>query len=269
MPAELQEFKAINERLSKTLQYNWNEFDQLINTYLEEQKIKTLNHEYSLRDFSTNIKQVEEDKKESKLKHKNLENQLQMENNQLYRVQKDITQLHNEESNLSRQLQDKTELKQKHEKEIEMIKKRIEEKKEKEKEMCLNFKKQERQQQILGFFIESKGSNTFTYSFKLHYIYIHIDILLSSYCTFRLNFLILSPDQHLQLTFTKIHPLDPEREHILILTVENGRYTVVECLPAIPMEKMKLLVKQVNATNDFAHFVKTVRAQFCLLAKQH
>eukprot|EP00897_Mesotaenium_endlicherianum_P008153 jgi/Mesen1/7366/ME000381S06596 len=71
-----------------------------------------------------------------------------------------------------------------------------------------------------------------------------------------------SAKDRLRLVFVNIDPLDPAREFSFVLhvTTNSSEYSVIECTPQI--SDMQALVAEVNSTNDFSGFVRSVRRKF-------
>lgn len=68
--------------------------------------------------------------------------------------------------------------------------------------------------------------------------------------------------------FGQISRADPERPFVIAVRIdEGGRYTVPECIPALPKEGFERMLRCVNETNDFGSFVSEVRRAFVRLAE--
>jgi chromosome segregation ATPase len=70
----------------------------------------------------------------------------------------------------------------------------------------------------------------------------------------------------LKLSFTKVDPKDPDRVFFIVIFVDQSdQYHVEQVEPSIG--SVAGLLQQVNATNDFSLFVRTVRKQFQALCR--
>ena len=54
-----------------------------------------------------------------------------------------------------------------------------------------------------------------------------------------------------------------KNDHIIMISIVNNNYVLVKCIPYL--EKIELLIGDLNITNDLSKFIKRVRSQFKLL----
>ena len=76
-----------------------------------------------------------------------------------------------------------------------------------------------------------------------------------------LRFVRVEDGTTLKILFTQIDASEPCREFCVGLQINSDdEYEVTVCEPSI--EKLSVLIKDLNASNDFAVFVRSVRKEF-------
>jgi len=74
----------------------------------------------------------------------------------------------------------------------------------------------------------------------------------------------------LRLIFTQLDSANPAREFFFSVHIDEAdRYMVEECQPPLNESLVASLVKEVNAANDFAVFVKGMRRAFKATVKSN
>ena len=79
-----------------------------------------------------------------------------------------------------------------------------------------------------------------------------------------LDFQRIEYDNTMRLVFYYIDPARPTREFSVAVQVDDSdTYVLVDCVPMVP--NAKLLIAQLNQSNQFGQFVIAMRQAFCLL----
>ena len=78
----------------------------------------------------------------------------------------------------------------------------------------------------------------------------------------RLGLELENVDGSFSMVYTAVNPANPDAQHTLCMRVDDATnsYVMDSCVPQLP--KLELIAAELNDTNDFGHFVRSVRANF-------